>query len=795
MTTSNSRIEGEEERLPLHIPTVALSLWKKRRLVVSGLLISLFLGGACGFIFGARIYNAEAVLLYAPQEETHSPDSSGDFKFHPNVMTTKTKVTLATRADMIKMRSNLEEARRRLKLLVPLQRLEESVEASARSESTLLSIKTRWTSPKKAMQLANVLADVFLEKALEIKRQEITQTIEKLKLQLSEAEDEFKEANAKILGFMAEHGIVDIDKELGTFVEDNFSIELMYEKARIERRSLELQIASLDRIISDLKRRVAAEQATTSIQDMNELNIRIGRVQAAIDEERLNQYQLAKLAATEIELTRAEKLKALGGISEAHYNQVRETYLRQKELTFGTRRIKGWKRQLEKLDQMVLPSSAGAAPSFPILRDMMLRAFNIQLERVAWSEKVKRLRFLRRRLLAKGKTLSSLQREYIDLNQEVLNRDAARQAFKQALSSQKSLLEFATADFILVAEAKVPEKPITSNRTVVAFTVVLFCTTLGLSFVLALEIFNPTIRSAPELELKLSIPVFGVLPSLKGQESFFPHEGSEPKECFRSVARKIREVMPKRGARILFVSANRGVGKTLVVANLAACYGRQDERVLLLDGHLRAETRSVDEEVRLQAVEKRENSSSRIPFNYTQLRESLFRFIAPARGTFPRKRHEPRELISHESRSLMGIGEYLSFETDETGDIIWPTFLPGVECLPKVCDAIIPDLVGSNRMNELLEKLSQQYTLTLIDGPAVLPYVDAKVLARWADAILLVVQSESCTLSDLREAIRRLRSSPVTFLGGILNGVNTAYLNWQSSEIQLSKMNGLQSVC
>ena len=108
--------------------------------------------------------------------------------------------------------------------------------------------------------------------------------------------------------------------------------------------------------------------------------------------------------------------------------------------------------------------------------------------------------------------------------------------------------------------------------------------------------------------------------------------------------------------------------------------------------------------------------------------------------------------------------------------MVWPTRLPGVECLPRVGEAVIPDLVSSNRMGELFEEVSQRFSIILVDTPPVLPYVDADSLAQWADAIVLVVKSRTHTASTLKKVMDRLRESKVPIIGVVLNQVDPIYI-------------------
>jgi len=88
---------------------------------------------------------------------------------------------------------------------------------------------------------------------------------------------------------------------------------------------------------------------------------------------------------------------------------------------------------------------------------------------------------------------------------------------------------------------------------------------------------------------------------------------------------------------------------------------------------------------------------------------------------------------------------------------------------------VVPDLLASHRLRELLEEASLRYRIILVDGPPVLPYVDAEVLAEQCDAVLLVVRAGRTRPSHVRRTVTRLQATGTPILGVILNGVDPLY--------------------
>src|SRR5207245_10381693 len=85
------------------------------------------------------------------------------------------------------------------------------------------------------------------------------------------------------------------------------------------------------------------------------------------------------------------------------------------------------------------------------------------------------------------------------------------------------------------------------------------------------------------------------------------------------------------------------------------------------------------------------------------------------------------------------------------------------------------DLVGSPRMRQALERLRSQYDFVIIDTPPVLPVTDAVVLAREADAVVLVVKGHGTPRALVRAARDRLLMAGAPLVGVLVRDVD---LSW-----------------
>jgi tyrosine-protein kinase Etk/Wzc len=82
------------------------------------------------------------------------------------------------------------------------------------------------------------------------------------------------------------------------------------------------------------------------------------------------------------------------------------------------------------------------------------------------------------------------------------------------------------------------------------------------------------------------------------------------------------------------------------------------------------------------------------------------------------------------------------------------------------------ELLMSPATVQLLQTLSDQYDIVLIDTPPVLAVSDTQVIASAAGTVFLVAREATTSLGELQESSKRLAQSGVAVRGVLLNGVN-----------------------
>lgn len=99
----------------------------------------------------------------------------------------------------------------------------------------------------------------------------------------------------------------------------------------------------------------------------------------------------------------------------------------------------------------------------------------------------------------------------------------------------------------------------------------------------------------------------------------------------------------------------------------------------------------------------------------------------------------------------------------------------GVNGLRLLASGTLPpspsDLLGSRRMDEVLQVLLADADILLLDAPPVMAVADAAVLATKVDGVLLVVSAGQTRRDNVRVAKSRLEKVNANLLGVVLNNV------------------------
>ncbi len=335
--------------------------------------------------------------------------------------------------------------------------------------------------------------------------------------------------------------------------------------------------------------------------------------------------------------------------------------------------------------------------------------------------------------------------EYAILQREV---DTNRELYESVLERMKGIAlaaESQTSNIVIVDPAETPGGPSSPRKfnMVARNSMLALIAVIGLVF--GLEYLDTTLKTPEQVERYLRVPNIGAIPSfanlrLKAKgATLLPEDNGikkigygrellgvanpyslvgEAYRTFRTALMLSRAGAPPK--TILFTSAHSSEGKTVSATNTAAMFAQTGARVLLIDADLR--------KPRCHRVLALENTA--------------------------------------------GLTEVLT-GTCEVQDVIRTTIVDG---LSFMCAGSLPpnptELLGSERMSQVLAMVAHEHDVVIIDSPPVMPVSDALLLATVVDGVVLVVNSLKTSKHHVKMTCAKLEYARAKIFGVLLNEID-----------------------
>jgi capsular exopolysaccharide synthesis family protein len=239
-----------------------------------------------------------------------------------------------------------------------------------------------------------------------------------------------------------------------------------------------------------------------------------------------------------------------------------------------------------------------------------------------------------------------------------------------------------------------------------------------------LEYLDDTVKSPEEVEAAAGLTTLGGVARFhrprSAESGLVANRHHHPvAEAYRMLRTNVQFSTLDRPAQTLLVtSANPGEGKSTTVANLALVMAQTGKRVIAVDSDLR--------------------------------RPTLHRVFGVENGK--------------------GLTTLLLSGGAELDGCVKPTTFENLWVLPSGPLPPNPsELLGSRRLETVLENLKQAADLIIMDSPPALAVTDASVLAARVDGTLLVVDSGRTRAGSLQRAAESLTRAKTNLLGAVLN--------------------------
>lgn len=352
-------------------------------------------------------------------------------------------------------------------------------------------------------------------------------------------------------------------------------------------------------------------------------------------------------------------------------------------------------------------------------------------------------------------------------------------ALRQSLQQLQLLEASASSSFQIITRASEPVEPFAPDKPRGLVIALAGGLVLGIGLAFLLEQFDTRVRSDDQIAEILGLPVVGHVPppAKQGPESGVMRTLTNPSgssaEAFRLLRSNLEFLMLDGDVRTLLVSSSvQGEGKSVAICNLAASLALAGKRVVLVDADLRspkvhtylgipnavgvssvlARRAEIDEALAAVALDVNLHQSS------AMTRKSLVSSGGGARTTG----------VTRVAGRGLGTADTAT-SPDETAG--WAGDVGQSPILGVLTSGPVPpnpgEMIASQRFGKIIEHLRADADFVLVDTPAMLPVGDTAAIAKVADAIIYVVNTEWVRRPELQRARAQLAHLPCPVLGVI----------------------------
>lgn len=268
---------------------------------------------------------------------------------------------------------------------------------------------------------------------------------------------------------------------------------------------------------------------------------------------------------------------------------------------------------------------------------------------------------------------------------------------------------------------------------------------LSVGYVLLREIFDVTIRTEEDVQLSCPYPVLAAVPDMTVQ--------SKGGYCYREVEKK----------RTGSISANKEISLVGSGISFAASEAYKLLRTKLQFSFVDENDCHIIGVSSALAGEGKSLSSINLAYSLAQLEKRVLLVDCDMR--------RPSLNAKLSIQKVPGLSNYLTRQVDleemiqkyKTEDCAFDVISSGRNPPNPI------ELLSSNRMQKVLDKLRGFYDYIILDLPPVGEVSDALVAAKLADGILLVVRQNYCSRTALNEALSQFGFVESRILGVVLN--------------------------
>jgi capsular exopolysaccharide synthesis family protein len=679
---------------------------KRRWLPVSIVVASVF-GLTVLWTFTQKpVYQSEGKLVFTKKDAASSLSGLSD-KLGDISGLTNTSNPVETEAEIIRSHPIAIKVITSLDLKdskgekIELEAFLKSLDLKAVRGTDIMQVSYKSTNPQESANVVNAVLKYYLELNIQNNRTEARLAREFLSKQLPEVEQQVTQAEGKLRKFKEQNKVIELEVE-----------------ARVNLEAL----GQLDEELATRQGQLAsAESRTRTLQQQMNLD-----TQQVLDVTALSQSPSVQRVLTEY-----QNIQRDIAVAQTKYTKdspvVVDLALREAAL----------KQELEKrISQTIGSSNLRAKQNLQIgtlqqsLAQDLVRS---EAERLALSNQIAELQKVYISNKQRLDSLPRLEQQQIQFQRQLLVAQTTYQEFLKQFQVVRLLEEQNVGNARIVAEALVPDRPISPrvslNLAIGAFLGIL----LGVGTALLLEAMDKSIKNIEQVKRILNLPILAMIPIMRESKTSIakslielpmlnaPH--SPISNAFQMLQTSLKFSSPDKKLKVILItSSSPGEGKSFVAANLAVAASAAGQKVLLIDADMRRPRQH-----KIWELGKNLSGLSNILVSQINLQKAVHR-VSP------------------------------QLQLD--------VLLSGVNPPNPI------RLLDSHSMATLIEDASQDYDLVIIDSPPATVVADSMIVGKFTDGALLVIRPGQADAAGAKLAKSLLDQAKVPLLGMVINGIN-----------------------
>lgn len=450
------------------------------------------------------------------------------------------------------------EAAKSLGIHEPWRELKKRVKASVVPNSDLIDITVFDTDPDRAADLANKVANRYIDAAREYDRQSSSEAAAYIKDEMARVREQLQHSRDSVRDYKRDRKIIDVEAQTRS------SMDILTRMLADQAETHGALVAAQE--VADEYRRRLSEQSATYVSAST-----IGRNPVVTSlEQRLAELETEKAGQEAIYTAEHESVKQL------------------------EQRIAQVKRELEDAVRTVVESEVTSTN--PVYVDLAGKLAAAESDRRA----ARAREAAEEAMIAKHRrSMSSLPEVELELGGLQQETSALAQVYMMLVTryNEMKLNEtLALSNIRLVEPAKAAQEPSRPKKVVNMTLGLILAFLLSIMAVGAAEALDHSVRSRAHAESAAGAPCLGMVPRAGRPEALAigadgasaSFEALAISDTFHSVAARLRARCESEGAMtVLVASPAPEDGRTTVAAHLAASIARGGRRTLAIDGNLR----------------------------------------------------------------------------------------------------------------------------------------------------------------------------------------------------------------